>query len=141
MSVHRTRPSAPSSRPGDLERDPIGRIRYRAVPDRLCDFCGDPLTGKWRRYESTDFTRELPSSIGPAVVRFIGYWGACTPCTPYVDARDWPRLIDRVIAAHDARYEHLTGHLRDLLRSEIAATYLQLERALTGRSFTVGVAA
>lgn len=124
-------------RPGDLHRDPLGRLRYRAVPDGLCDFCGDTLAGHWRRFEAADFSRQMDG----VPLRFLGFWAACPTCTPYVERRDWPALLDRVVPAYEARTGPMTVPTRQLLRSEVAGTYLQLEQALTGRSFSVSTAA
>lgn len=127
--------------PGVRDLDPLGLLRYSAVPHGLCDFCGCSLVGYWRRFESRDFTRRMHGATVEVPVHFLSFWAACMPCSHHVERRDWRTLLDRVVPAFEERTGALTPTERATFRSEAAATYLQLEQHLTGRVHTVGARA
>jgi len=123
--------------PFDRATDP-GRV---AVPANLCDWCGLPLGSSWRRYECEDFSRTMRGQRGELPVSFLGFWAACSPCSPFVDDRRWRQLIDRVLPIYEKRSGRMGPRLRSVFRSELTATYLQLERALTGTAHDVDLGA
>ncbi len=123
---------------GEQDLDPLGLLRSRAVRHALCDFCGQRLGGFWRRFECSDFTRQLHGPRGKVPAHFLSWWGACLPCARLVEDRDWRALLDRVVPAFERRTGAMSPALRAVFRSEVGAMYLQLERHLTGRSCTVG---
>lgn len=96
-----------------------------------CDFCGAELGRRpYLRVPCRDFTRTLSRRDGATagVLVLRGYWAACRRCSPLVQARDWPRLINRSIASHEARFGRPGPYVRAVVRSELAAMYLQLHR-------------
>lgn len=149
---HRDRPNAADTAakqvhpqgttyPGVRDLDPLGLLRYAALRQGLCDFCGCQLVGYWRRFESADFTRTMHGATAEVPVHFLSFWAACMTCAHMVERREWRRLIDYVVPEYEQRTGPMGPATRAVFRTEVAATYLQLERALTGRVHTVGAVA
>lgn len=128
--------------PGIGDLDPLGLLRSQAVRRNRCDFCGDGLGPSWDRYPCRDFARTMTGPNGDVPLQLLGYWAACVDCSPLVARREWRELVDRRCLPGVQRH---TGPLspigQAMLRSELAAVYLQLERHLTGARIRVGEAA
>lgn len=127
-----------------LTVDVTDRIRRQAGIDddqRRCDFCGNILHRRWTRFACRDFNRVMYNNDGqPALLQMDGFWAGCRECAPYVTARQWGPLADRVHAIYQAR-RPTTEPTTSMLRAELAALYLQLARHLTGEHVRVRAAA
>jgi hypothetical protein len=119
-----------------LIRGPVTVIEPAIPTGTLCDFCGLWLTKQHTLFGARPFTRLFEEAR--TTLALSGSWAACVECAPLVRARRWSKVIDRFMVTHKALNPGQSAEFYSIVRSEVAGSYLQLERRFTGEETSAG---
>lgn len=99
----------------------------------LCDFCGTP--GPTWAHPCGPFTRTAAADP-TTLIKMSGPWLACDTCHGHIDADRWIALLDHSMNHHGTALT--TDHQLAVLRSELAACWLQFRHHRNGPAALIG---